>query len=341
MSKLRLIQSGVGGFGKTWALRVLPNSRDFDLVAIADPNPAARQEAGGTLQIPADRQFSDLATAVASVEADAVLSCTPPAARLEQARTTFAAGLHLMIEKPFANDMATAKEVLRIAEESGRELVVSQNYRYNPRAAVVRNLIEQRALGEFGHGHIDFYIPADFTGTFREKMPHVLLVDMAIHHLDLLRYLTGRDVVAVTAHTFRPTWSWYGHNPGLKMMLQLEGEACFTYSGDWSARGRNTGWSGDWRIQCEHGSIHWSHNDVSIARSSRGFTDDTNVVKLEVPVLALDGQHATLATFAEAIRTGVPAPTCGQDNLQSFAAVMAAVKSAEAGRPVALAEVLE
>jgi predicted dehydrogenase len=331
--RLRLIQCGVGGFGNSWLRQFVANSPDFQIAAIVDVNPDALH-VGDSVGVPAERRFTSLEMALERVEADAVLTVTPPTVHLEHARLAFARGLHLMTDKPIADTIANAKEMTDLADASGRQLVVSQNYRYRPQPMKLRQMLADRALGELGHGHIDFYIPADFTGSFRETMPHVLLVDMAIHHVDLLRHITGRNVVDVFATTFRPPWSWYGHNPGLKMMLRLQGDVWFTYTGDWSARGRNTGWSGDWRLQCADGSIHWSFDSVSVARSSRGFVEDTKVEPVDCTPLDPADRAATLAGFARAIRTGKSASTSGRDNLWSFGAIMAAVKSTETRRPV-------
>lgn len=339
MSKLRLIQAGVGGFGATWT-NIVPASAEFEYAALVDVNQKTLDEAGDKLSIPPSLRFNDLSIALKEVRADALLTVTPPAVHLDHARRAFEAGLHVMTEKPIADSILSAEEMVRLADAAKLQLVVSQNYRYRPAAALLRKLLEDRAIGELGHGHIDFYIPADFTGSFRENMPHVLLVDMAIHHLDLLRYITGKDIEQISAHTFKPNWSWYGHNPGLKMLLSMTDGVQFSYSGDWSARGRNTDWNGDWRIQCTDGSLHWIKNKVTVARSSRGFKDDTAIEEITIPPIELDGQRATLANFAAAIRTGVPAPTSGRDNLQSFGAVMAAVQSAETGRAVRLDELL-
>src|SRR5207247_5394647 len=114
-----------------------------------------------------------------------------------------------------------------------------------------------------------FYIAADFTGSFRETMQFPLLVDMAIHHLDLIRATTGRNIAKVTARTFKPSWSWYRHDPGLKMLLELDDGTPFSYSGDWSALGRQTKWNGDWRLQCAEGSIHLDDDKISLSRCHR------------------------------------------------------------------------
>src|SRR5688572_32120979 len=267
--KLRLIQCGVGGFGGGWVREQSSKSPDFDLVAIVDVSEKALADAGQAVGVPPGRRFPTLEAALDNVEADAVLTVTPPAVHAAHARLAFARGLHVMTEKPLADTIDNAREMVELSRRAGRQLVVSQNYRFTPVIQEMKRLVAAQALGEFGHGHLDFYIPADFTGTFRETMEFPLLVDMAIHHLDLIRCITGRNVVCVTAQTFRPAWSWYQHDPGLKMLLELEGGIPFSYSGDWSARGRATSWNGDWRLQCAKGSLHLDNDRVLVARSER------------------------------------------------------------------------
>lgn len=337
MSKFRVIQAGVGGFGKVW-LGALPKSADFELVALVDISPKALEEAGAVTGIGKDRHFASLEQALNSVKADVLVTSTPPAVHLEHTRLATAAGLHVVTEKPMSVDMASAKEMARLAKAAGRHLLISQNYRFQPAMATLRRLVrETKPLGELGHFHLDFYIPADFTGTFRETMEHVLLVDMAVHHLDLVRSITGRNITRVYARTFKPAWSWYGHNAGLKMTLDLEGNVFGSYSGDWSGKGRNTDWAGDWRLQCAEGSIHFDRrlpNRIVLARSSRGFSDDVIEQTMLLDPVPNPGQQGTLALLAHAIRTGETVELSAESNLWSFGAVMAGVQSAETGQPV-------
>jgi predicted dehydrogenase len=151
--------------------------------------------------------------------------------------------------------------------------------------------------------------------------------------------VTGRNVERVTAMSFRPAWSWYAHEPGLKMLLELEGGAPFSYSGDWSARGATTGWSGAWRLQCAEGSIHLENDRVRVARSQRWGKDATSDA-IDNDPMPLAGQARLLSDFAHAIRTGKPAETSGEDNLWSFAAVTAGVISATEHRAVNVGELL-
>jgi predicted dehydrogenase len=340
MQKLRLIQCGTGGMGETWWKSATADSPDFELVAIVDVSDAALAKAGDALGIDSPRRFRSLEAALEQTVADAVLTVTPPPVHVEHAKLAFARGLHLLTEKPIAPDMAGAKLMVQLAERAKKQLVVAQNYRYSAVITRLRSLLAEQPVGALGHGHIDFYIPGDFTGSFRQTMQFPLLVDMAIHHLDLVRAVTGRNIRRVTASTFNPSWSWYQHHAGLKMLLQLDDDLPFSYSGDWSAKGRPTSWNGSWRLQCAGGSIHLDGAEISVHGCQMWGKDPTSE-SIDVPPLELTGQRALLARFADAIRTNQPAETSGKDNLQSFAAVMSAVKSATEGRSVSIDEVLD
>ena len=336
-NKMRLIQCGIGGFGRSWLTDVTTASPDFELAALVDTLPENLAAARALcLGVPG---FPTLEEALAQVTADAVLTVTPPPVHVEHARLAFGRGLHLLTEKPLADTTEHAREMLRLADASGRTFMVSQNYRFRPAMQGARELLAARAVGEFGHGHLDFYIPADFTGSFREAMEYPLLIDMAIHHLDLIRCVTGRNIVGVAAQSFRPAWSWFQHDPGLKMLLELEGGAAFSYSGDWTARGRGTSWNGTWRLQCAEGSIHVERDEITLARSER-WNKNPSEEPVALPDLPRTERAATLALFAEAIRSGQPNELSGESNRWSFGAVMAGLESARTGLPVRVADVI-
>src|SRR4051812_48343704 len=118
--------------------------------------------------------------------------------------------------------------MVKLARDANCQLLVAQNYRYNAPIQKLKQLLTDQTLGPLGHGTINFFLAADFTGSFRQSMSYPLLVDMAIHHIDLVRHLMGRNIARVTAHTFNPPWSWYQHHAGLHMLLELEGNLSFT-----------------------------------------------------------------------------------------------------------------
>lgn len=341
--RLRLIQAGVGGMGRTWWKGATQHSPDFEVVALVDIAEAPLTEASEAMGVPPERRFRSLEDALRRVEADAVLTVTPPAVHSVHAELAFAHGLHVLTEKPIADTMENARRMVSLAERAGRQLVVAQNYRFSAVARRFRDLVREAPVGQFGHGHLDFYIPGDFAATFRGTMEFPLLVDMSIHHFDLLRCVTGLNIRSISAMSFRPRWSWYRHDPGLKMLMTLEDGTDagipFSYSGDWSAFGKTTTWNGTWRLQCEKGTLTWEDDKLAVHRSEF-WGNHRCTESVDIPAVPLQGQAKLLADFAEAIRTGVAAETSGADNLQSFGAVMAAVRSVREGRPVRLSEVL-
>src|SRR5262245_53230514 len=132
MNKLRLIQAGMGGMGRAWWKSVVKKSPDFELVAIVDVVDAPLDEAGAELNIAPDRRFKSLDAALEKIQADAVLTVTPPPVHVEHARLAFTRGLHLLTEKPIAHDLASAKEMVELSRKADKQLLVAQNYRYAP-----------------------------------------------------------------------------------------------------------------------------------------------------------------------------------------------------------------
>ena len=338
-NKLRLIQAGVGGHGRGWLRNVTSQSDDVEVVAVADPNPEARHAAAELLSLDADRAFDDLADAVGRVEADAVLSVTPPAVHRPHAELALGHGLHLLVEKPLAPSLDDARHMVELADDRGLQLMVCQQRRWDPEPAALARLVRERPVGEAGHTHIQFDLFADFRGSFRQSMPHVLLVDMVVHHIDLIRHILGKDVAKVYAVDFNPEWSQaeglYENGPGLKMVLTMTDGTHVSYSGDWSARGRQSSWQGDWRIQCERGAIEYSRSQGLVISEGGRFGMGATEERLDLPEPpAGTSQKQLLGAFAEACRTGEPGLTSGRDNLKTIAAVFAAVESCETGRVV-------
>ena len=336
--KLRLIQAGVGGHGRGWFFNTSSQSPDFDVVALADPNAEVLAKAADAIDLPPDRCFAELADAVAAVDADAVLSVTPPAVHPQHSELAFANGLHLLVEKPLAESLETARRMVEQADAAGKQLMVGQNRRWDAEPAFLKQIFDEKPYGDFGHAHVDFFLPGDFRGSFRESMRHVLLVDMTVHHIDLARFILGRDVKRVYATDFNPAWSaaggYYQNGAALRMILTMEDDTVVSYSGDWSAKGRPNSWQGAWRLQCAKGAISFDDRlgGVELATCKAWGGDVEREVRPIPPRDPSQGQ--LLAAFAESIRTGQPGLTSGRDNLKTVAAVFAAVESCETGRAV-------
>ena len=161
------------------------NAPGVELVAIADPDSEARRAADSVLG------YGSVEEAIAGVGCDAVLVASPPDTHHAVAKAALEAGKHALVEKPLATGLEDAFDLIGAAERAGCVLMVSQNYRFNrPFRALQRAVAE---LGELVSVRIScrrdtrrLFLPEDF----RYSMRHPYVLDMSVHHFDLLRAAT-------------------------------------------------------------------------------------------------------------------------------------------------------
>ena len=308
----------------------------FELVCVADPDPGARLAADG---MPG---YGSVVEAIAGVRCDAVLVASPPDTHHAVAKAALDAGKHALVEKPLATTLEDAFDLVGAAERAGRILMVSQNYRFN---APFRSV--QRAVPELG-GLVSVRIRCRrdtrtlfASEDFRYSMRHPYVLDMSVHHFDLLRAATGRDVRSVYARGWRVPDSPFVHHPAVAAMLDLEDGTPVLYEGDWATRGPETSWNGEWEIVGEEGRLLW-----------RGDPDDrgTGEVlverwgerprRVEQPSLGFVEREATLQALRAAIEVGEQPETAASDNLRSLATMLGCLRSVEDGGPVSVTGML-
>ncbi|MCC2629670.1 MAG: oxidoreductase [Thermomicrobiales bacterium] len=190
---MRVIQVGLGGFGRSWA-EIARATKGVELVAAVDPSPAARAWAIDALGLEEATVFADLERALDGTATDAVLVITPPDTHHALAKSALRAGKHVLLEKPLATTIDEGRDLIRTAAAMDRILMVSQNYRYRPGAVVARQAVTQGLLGDLAAVRVrclrdtrDLW-PSD---NFRYEMRHPFVLDMSIHHADLLRAIAA------------------------------------------------------------------------------------------------------------------------------------------------------
>lgn len=332
MKKRRIVQVGVGSMGRTWALR-LRESKHWEAVAYVDVSPESLRAAQEACAVPAERCYTDLAKALREVEADALLDVTPQQYRKEVCTAAFERGLDVLCEKPLADSLRNAKTLVKRAEKAGVTLMVAQNYRYQSPAQTAKRFIRGGQPGEIGYVSIRFCKGPHFGG-YREEMAYPLVLDMSIHHFDLIRGILGVDVAAVQATSVDAPWNWNKGDATVMAQLELSNGAVANYFGTWVAQGAETTWNGDWRFEGSEGVLLWEDDALSFSnRPDR---------RRKVPPVKwpLAHQACLLKEFAQALNEGRAPETSGRDNLNSLATTYAVVRSARERRRVSLNEML-
>jgi predicted dehydrogenase len=328
---VRLIQVGAGLMGRAW-LDVLGQSTDVRLVGLADLDLAAAQRAATGAGFADVAVATSLAELLDRVEADAVINVTIPEAHAEVSTMALLNGLAVLCEKPVAHTTSAALSMVAAAEVSGRLLMVSQSRRYWRNLDALRGQVAQ--LGRLGLVECSFFKAPHFGG-FREQIPFPLLVDMAIHQFDLARDLIGSEPVWITCESFNPAWSWYAGDAAAAVHAEFGDGTRFVFAGSWCSPGLETSWNGSWRISGSGGTALWDGDHEPVAQTVGG-----------EPIAAMAGTApeeiaGSLAEFVAALRDrSVPSGEV-HSNVMSLAMVEGAVRSAQTGRRIALAELID
>ena len=334
MSAFKALLVGAGDMGQAWA-RNLRDCPDVVTVGWMDIRAGAAGEAIEKLELIGVKPYDDLGNALAETRPDFVVDVTVPQSHRDVTLAALAAGAAVLGEKPMADSMAAARQMVEASQRAGRLYMVSQSRRYDARVLAFRRAIEQY-VGELGILTSDFYLGPHFGG-FREQMPSPLLLDMAIHTFDSARQISRRDPVAVYCRQFNPPWSWFAGASSATAVFEMTGGLQFTYNGSWCAQGLNTSWNSQWRAFGPGGAATWDgeHDPVAeVVTGNDGFVHATEKVKVTVDETALSGIAGSLREFLHALRSGqTPQGEC-HDNIKSLAMVFAAVESAQTGQRV-------
>ncbi|GAA1319926.1 MAG: Gfo/Idh/MocA family protein [Brachybacterium tyrofermentans] len=334
---VKVVVVGAGGMGRAWIGTVL-RSADAQLVGVVDVIDGAARSAVQEV-VPADLRTgiatgTDTVTVAREAGAEAVIDVTIPAAHHAVTADALHAGFPVLGEKPCAATLAEAVSLAGHAEATGKLFMVSQSRRNNPHLHETRRLADE--LGGAGIVDTRFYKAPRFGG-FRDEMDHPLIVDMAIHAFDAGRVLLDGNPVSVTASSYNPPWSWYAGDAAATVAITYDTGAVHTFSGSWAAPGGETSWNGDWLLSCANGSVSWDGETPPAANPE----DGEEIAGRNPAADELWELDASLAGFCAALRGGdVPASEV-HGNVWTQAIVEAAVRAADTGRRVDLAEILD
>ena len=185
----RLAVVGAGLIGQRHA-RLIVAGADAALSAIVDPTDAARDFAAG-IGAP---WFASVADMLAVDRPDGLIVATPNQLHLDHGLQAVEAGLPALIEKPIADSVAAADQLVAAAEKAGVPLLIGHHRRHNPLIAQAKAKIDAGDLGRLVavHGMFWLYKPDDYFDVEWRRKPGAGPVYInLIHDIDLLRHLIG------------------------------------------------------------------------------------------------------------------------------------------------------
>lgn len=314
----------------------------FNLVACCDIYaPAARefQEKYGFARI-----YTSVEEFMADPEIEFATVCTSSTHdRLDIVRAAASAGKHLLVEKPLAIEWDEAVEMVRIAEQHGIKLAVSQQYRNYPHIANCREILASGVLGRPFLGSLQMahlaYFPMKGAkrSDYLVKHDKVVILNMTIHHFDMLRYILNEDPTEIFTRTgipgFRTTLDERGDTWSVSTITFPSGTTFQVFSSA-DCKGGTPIWEGRIHLECENGSIYV--NDHEKGRVAAYVAHEDRWIVSDLPSRKETGAIAwqeTMRNFLRWIDEGIEHPTSARDNLKTMEMVFSAYDSAETGLP--------
>jgi len=208
MVKVALI--GLGSMGQNH-YRVLKGLTGFEITALCDIQQTKDYD---------EPFFTDLDEMLEKAEFDAAVIVVPTFLHKEVAIKCLKKGKHLFIEKPVASTVEEANEILEVAQKNNARVAVGYIERFNP---VVQQLKEELADTEV------YSIGITRVGPFPPRIADVgILTDLSVHDIDLIRYITGKEIINTSIYKSQKIHNHHEDNAILSFELQDEVVASIT-----------------------------------------------------------------------------------------------------------------
>ena len=144
--KARIAVIGTGWWATDYHLPGLRSHPDAEVTAICDPDPERLRKAAEAYEV--SKTYADYKDMLAREELDGAIVATPHATHYPIARDCLERGLHLLVEKPMTLYARDAADLVRLAAEQGKALMICYPYQYTPQALRARQVMASGELGE-------------------------------------------------------------------------------------------------------------------------------------------------------------------------------------------------
>ena len=366
MNKIRYGIIGCGSMGREHIenLRAMGGT---EVTAVADPTRASREQAvallDGKVQV-----FERHADLLASGLCDAVVIASPNFTHIEVMRDALATDLHILVEKPLVTKIADGVEMIERAKSRNGIVWVAQEYRYMPPVAEMIRIAHAGGVGQMHQVAIrehrePFYtkvgnwnrFSANTGGTLVEKCCHYFnLMDFILREKPLRVFASGGQRVnhldenydGKTPDILDSAFVIVEYSSGARASLDL---CMFAENSVDNEHVTIVGAEGKLESMLPSGVLRYGRREdwgrrVSWGQPS-GTTKGVAVRQIRDTNIKYLGQHFGASyiehqKFADAVRQGLPPEISLEEGLRAVATGLAAHRSIDEGRAVALSEVL-
>lgn len=318
--RIKLIQVGLGSFGWNWFVKTIIPSKEIELIGVVDKNEVKLAEAASVASLPKHALFTSLSDALQVLKPEFILNVTPPHAHLDINEMAFAHRIPVLSEKPISDSYEEAVQIYQTALERQIPFMIAENFRFQPAFRHLKELLNEKVIGHVSRLDVSFFKQHKMFN-YHQSLKHPLLLDVTIHHLDVMRYLLGCEAASVYADSWLPPWSWYQELSNANLSITWESGVHTSYRGSLDASNGWTDWNGTWRIEGDQGVLRYDHGRILL-------NDNEVIIPLETE--PFNSQTAVLNEFISALKEGRHGETDIRDNWHTFELTYAAIRSIHA-----------
>ncbi len=327
---IRVAVIGVGAMGRNH-VRIYNEMDDVELVGVADGDFAVAEKVGKKFGV---TPYADYRELLEKERPDAASIAVPTSIHKEVAMDCISAGVHVLVEKPIAATVGDGREMIGAARENGVVLAVGHVERFNPAIIELRRRIGEGQLGRI------FQIHARRLGPFPSRIRDVgVVIDLATHDLDVMRFVTGAEVIRVYAETEQRIHT--AHEDLLSGLLRFDNGVIGVLDINWLTPTKIreltvTGERGMFQVNYLTQDLYFFQNDYAellwdgLSRLSG--VSEGNMVRLRIekkePLLA------ELEHFLRCVREGYRPMVSGEDGLKALEIAQRVVESGAKNRLV-------
>ncbi len=286
--------------------------------------------------------YTDWKKLVKDAQVDAVSVCLPNALHGPVSIGAAQAGKHVLVEKPMATSAAEAQKMIDAAKKAKVVLMVNQCQRLFPAHRKAKEVLDSGILGKvlhvsamFGHSGPEAWSPTGKWFFKKKDARFGAMADLGVHKADLIRFLTGKEIVEVSAFVERLEKKNSDVDDNLASCIKFADGTIGMLGASWTAKGGGADYT---YLHCANGTLRVKvESDRPLVAE---LVNPESTIVFDMPAARNDyaGSWGLDAGggFVRAI-LGKEAPFCtGEEGKKSLEVILAAEKAAQTGRSVRL-----
>ncbi len=339
--KLKWGVIGCGGIARRKTIPGMMLANNLELVSVMDSVLSVAEEVKE--EFGAKYAFDNYEAILAQDEIDAVYIASPVFFHKEQAIAAAKAKKHILLEKPMAMTVEDAIEIKKACEENGVKLGVGFLMRFHGYHQEIKKIIADGKIGDIVsmRGQFTCWYP-DIEGAWRQKKATAgggALVDMGIHVIDLLQYLSGLKATEVVAFNQTQTFGYEVDDSSGVIMKMDNGSIAYVDSNfnipDAASVAKLEIYGTKGSIVASGTLAQAEVGSVNVLISDDSLEYDANQTREEIVPLSLEGTPLgnmytkEVEQFGDAVINNTPVPVDADSAILDQKVVEAAYKSSE------------